>query len=102
MNWFNLIETGRTLIENDLLFNGIERKLLNLLNNNLNGLLVLILLKLQTVDKVTGVTDVSSHMWNDKDYLVTKLENKKTLNEVLFRVLLENFTRLPVHGSIVA
>ena len=29
--WFNLIETGRTLIENDLLFNGIGKKAIELI-----------------------------------------------------------------------
>ena len=33
---------------------------------------------------------------DDKDYLVTKLENKKTLNESSLEFCLGNFTRLPV------
>ena len=49
------------------------------------------------MDKVTEVAGSCSHQyyWDDKDYLVTKLENKKTLNRSSLEFLLEALRDYP-------
>ena len=101
--WFNLIETGRTLIENDLLFNWDRKKAIELIKKQPKWITGSYIIKTPNrMDKVTGVAECVSHMWNDKDYLVTKLENKKTLNESSLEFCWKTLRDYPYMGPFMA
>ena len=69
--WFNLIDTGRTLIENDLLFNWDRQKAIDLIKEQDQWITGAYIIKTPNgMDKVSGVAECISHMWNDREYLI--------------------------------
>jgi len=73
--WFNFIETGRTLIEHDLLLNWDRKKAIEEITKQPKWVTGAYIVKTPNgMDKVTGVAECISHMWKDRDWLVAKLE----------------------------
>ena len=101
--WFNLIETGRTLVENDLLFNWDRKKAIELIRKQPKWITGSYIIKTPNrMDKVTGVAECISHMWNDRDYLVTKLENEKALDNSSLEFCWETLRDYPYMGPFMA
>jgi hypothetical protein len=72
--WFNLIETGRTLIEHDLLLNWDRKKAIEEITKQPKWITGAYIIKTpNSMDKVTGVAECISHMWQDRNYLIDTL-----------------------------
>ena len=69
--WFNLIETGRTLKEHDLLLNWDRKKAIEEITKQPKWVTGAYIVKTPNgMDKVTGVAECISHMWKDRNYLM--------------------------------
>ena len=78
--WFNLIGTGRTLLEHDLLCNWDREKAIKEITKQSKWVTGAYIIKTPNgMDKVTGVSECISHMWNDRKFLVNKIYQKKSL-----------------------
>jgi len=72
--WFNLIETGRTLKEHDLLLNWDRKKAIEEITKQPKWVTGAYIVKTPNgMDKVTGVAECVSHMWKDRNYLMDVL-----------------------------
>jgi len=81
--WFNLINTGRTLIEHDLLLNWDRKKAIEEITKQPKWVTGAYIIKTPNrMDKVTGVAECISHMWKDRnhitDLLAEDLSNKES------------------------
>ena len=73
--WFNWIPTGRTLINNGLLERWDRKKAIEEITKQDKWVTGAYIVKSPNgMDKVTGVAECISHMWERKDYLIEKLE----------------------------
>ena len=73
--WFNLIETGRTLLEHNLLFDWNREKAIQEITKQPKWITGSYIIKTPNrMDKVTGVAECVSHMWRDKDFIIDTLE----------------------------
>ena len=78
--WFNLIGTGRTLLEHDLLCNWDREKAIKEITKQSKWVTGAYIIKTPNgMDKVTGVSECISHMWNDRKFLINKIYQKKSL-----------------------
>jgi len=74
--WFNHIDTGRTLIEHDLLRNWDRKKAIEEITKQPKWITGAYIIKSPNgMDKVTGVAECISHMWDHRHTLLDKIEN---------------------------
>jgi len=74
--WFNHIDTGRTLIEHDLLKNWDRKKAIDEITKQPKWITGAYIIKTPNgMDKVTGVAECISHMWEQRYTLLDKIEN---------------------------
>ena len=74
--WFNHIDTGRTLIEHDLLKNWDRKKAIDEITKQPKWITGAYIIKTPNgMDKVTGVAECISHMWEQRYALLDKIEN---------------------------
>ena len=80
--WFNWIPTGRTLIENDLLKNWNRKKAIEEITKQPKWITGAYIIKTPNgMDKVTGVAECVSHMWQDREYLTKEIVKTKSLED---------------------
>ena len=80
--WFNLIETGRTLKEHDLLLNWDRKKAIEEITKQPKWVTGAYIVKTPNgMDKVTGVAECISNMWTDRNYLMSALLQSVTKEE---------------------
>tara|TARA_R110001592_G_scaffold16091_1_gene68927 strand:+ start:281 stop:1213 length:933 start_codon:yes stop_codon:yes gene_type:complete len=80
--WFNFIPTGRTLLENDLLVNWDGDKAIELIKAQPQWITGSYIIKTPNgMDKVTGVVDCINNIWEEKTWLIKKLEFDKSEGE---------------------
>jgi hypothetical protein len=73
--WFNWIPTGRTLIKHNLLKSWDRQKAIEEITKQDKWVTGAYIVKSPNgMDKVTGVAECISHMWERKDYIIDKLE----------------------------
>ena len=96
--FFNLIETGRTLLANDLHLNWDRQKAIEEVKKQPKWVTGAYIVKTPNrMDKVTGVAECISHIWLDRWNLILTLQNTNTLYEA-WRYLL----KYPYIGPFVA
>ena len=72
--WFNLIETGRTLIENNLLHKWDRRKAITQITKQPKWITGAYIIKTPNgMDKVTGVSECISHIWKARESILDRL-----------------------------
>tara|TARA_S200002703_G_scaffold8754_1_gene8752 strand:+ start:5505 stop:6449 length:945 start_codon:yes stop_codon:yes gene_type:complete len=81
--WFNHIDTGRTLIEHDLLKNWDRKKAIDEITKQPKWITGAYIIKTPNgMDKVTGVAECISHMWEQRYTLLDKIEdNPRSLEQ---------------------
>ena len=80
--WFNFIETGRTLIRHNLHIEWDRKKAIEEITKQDQWITGAYIIKTPNrMDKVTGVSECISHMWNDKEKLVDKILESKSLEK---------------------
>tara|TARA_R110000772_G_scaffold3521_5_gene12496 strand:- start:178 stop:1104 length:927 start_codon:yes stop_codon:yes gene_type:complete len=101
--WFNLIETGRTLIDNDLLVNWDREKAIEEITKQPKWITGSYIIKTPNrMNKVTGVAECVSHMWSDRNYLVDKLEKNIADGECSLQSCWETLRDYPYMGPFMA
>ena len=80
--WFNWIPTGRTLIKHDLLKNWNRKKAIEEITKQPKWITGAYIIKTPNgMDKVTGVAECVSHMWQDREYLAKEIVKTKSLED---------------------
>jgi len=80
--FFNLIETGRTLLDNNLHIEWDRPKAIEEIKKNPKWITGAYIVKSPNrMDKVTGVTECVSHIWDDRENIVKQLESFTTLEK---------------------
>lgn len=80
--FFNLIETGRTLLDNNLHIEWDRSKAIEEIKKNPKWITGAYIVKSPNrMDKVTGVTECVSHLWDDRENIIKQLESFTTLEE---------------------
>ena len=80
--FFNLIETGRTLLDNNLHIEWDRPKAIEEIKKNPKWITGAYIVKSPNrMDKVTGVTECVSHLWDDRKNIIKQLESFTTLEE---------------------
>ena len=80
--FFNLIETGRTLLDNNLHIEWDRPKAIEEIKKNPKWITGAYIVKSPNrMDKVTGVTECVSHIWDDRENIIKQLESFTTLEE---------------------
>tara|TARA_R110001599_G_scaffold16081_1_gene66021 strand:+ start:294 stop:1226 length:933 start_codon:yes stop_codon:yes gene_type:complete len=80
--WFNHIDTGRTLIEHDLLHNWDRTKAIKEITKQPKWITGAYIIKTPNgMDKVTGVSECISHMWQDRKHLIDKVISFNSLED---------------------
>jgi len=80
--WFNFIETGRTLIRHNLHIEWDRKKAIEEITKQDQWITGAYIIKTPNrMDKVTGVSECISHMWNDREKLVDKILESKSLEK---------------------
>jgi len=80
--WFNWIPTGRTLIEHGLLKRWDRKKAIEEITKQPKWITGAYIIKTPNgMDKVTGVAECVSHMWQDREYLVKKIIKTESLED---------------------
>jgi hypothetical protein len=80
--WFNLIETGRTLIENNLLQKWDRRKAITQITKQPKWITGSYIIKTPNgMDKVTGVAECVSHIWKAKESILSRLHERLAKGE---------------------
>ncbi len=80
--WFNLIETGRTLIKENLLFDWDRKKAIREITKQPKWITGAYIIKTPNrMDKVTGVAECVSHMWRDRKHIVSEIKKNRSLEK---------------------
>ena len=80
--WFNWIPTGRTLIEHGLLKRWVRKKAIEEITKQPKWITGAYIIKTPNgMDKVTGVAECISHMWQDREYLAKEIVKTKSLED---------------------
>jgi hypothetical protein len=80
--WFNWIPTGRTLIEHGLLKRWDRKKAIEEITKQPKWITGAYIIKTPNgMDKVTGVAECISHMWQDREYLAKEIVKTKSLKD---------------------
>jgi len=76
--WFNLIETGRTLLEHNLHLEWDRKKAIEEISKQPKWVTGSYIIKTPNrMNKVTGVAECITHMWKDRQYLIDILEKER-------------------------
>ena len=96
--WFNWIPTGRTLIEHGLLKRWDRKKAIEEITKQPKWITGAYIIKTPNgMDKVTGVAECISHMWQDREYLAKEIVKTKSLEDTW--ILLRDY---PYMGPFMA
>lgn len=96
--FFNLIETGRTLLANDLILNWDREKAIEEVRKQPKWVTGAYIVKTPNrMDKVTGVAECISHIWADRKNLVAALRGMNRLQDAWNYLL-----RYPYIGPFVS
>ena len=80
--WFNLIETGRTLIDHDLLRKWNRKKAIYEITKQPKWITGAYIIKTPNgMDKVTGVAECISHIWKARESILSRLHEKLAKGE---------------------
>ena len=80
--WFNWIPTGRTLIEHGLLKRWDRKKAIEEITKQPKWITGAYIIKTPNgMDKVTGVAECISHMWQDREHLAKEIVKTKSLED---------------------
>ena len=80
--WFNLIETGRTLIDHDLLRKWNRKKAICEITKQPKWITGAYIIKTPNgMDKVTGVAECVSHIWKAKESILSRLHENLVKDE---------------------
>ena len=80
--WFNLIETGRTLIDHDLLRKWNRKKAIYEITKQPKWITGAYIIKTPNgMDKVTGVAECVSHIWKAREYILSRLHENLAKGE---------------------
>lgn len=80
--WFNLIETGRTLIDHNLLRKWNRKKAIYEITKQPKWITGAYIIKTPNgMDKVTGVAECVSHIWKAKEVILSKLHENLAKGE---------------------
>ena len=101
--WFNWIPTGRTLIEHDLLTNWNRKKAIEEISKQDKWVTGAYIVKSPNgMDKVTGVAECISHMWERKNYMIEKLEEAAENNSSTLKYCWDLLREYPYMGPFMA
>ena len=80
--WFNLIETGRTLIDHDLLRKWNSKKAIYEITKHPKWITGAYIIKTPNgMDKVTGVAECVSHIWKARESILSRLHENLVKGE---------------------
>ena len=80
--WFNFIETGRTLVRHNLHIEWDRKKAIEEITKQDQWITGAYIIKTPNrMDKVTGVAECISHMWGDREKLVNRILDSKSLEK---------------------
>jgi len=80
--WFNLIETGRTLIDHNLLRKWNRKKAIYEITKQTKWITGAYIIKTPNgMDKVTGVAECVSHIWKAKESILARMHEKLAKGE---------------------
>ena len=101
--WFNLIETGRTLLEHDLLLNWDRKKAIKEITKQPKWVTGAYIIKTPNgMNKVTGVAECISHMWRDRNYIIDALGELWIKKESSLQKTWELILKYPYMGPFMA
>ncbi len=101
--WFNLIETGRTLLEHDLLLNWDRKKAIKEITKQPKWVTGAYIIKTPNgMNKVTGVAECISHMWRDRNYIIDTLSEWQVKKESSLQKTWELILKYPYMGPFMA
>jgi len=101
--WFNWIPTGRTLIKHDLLKNWDRKKAIEEITKQDKWVTGAYIVKSPNgMDKVTGVAECITHMWERKDYMIEKLVKRRDNNESSLEYCWNLLREYPYMGPFMA
>ena len=101
--WFNLIETGKTLIEHDLLLNWDRKKAIEEITKKPKWITGAYIIKSPNrMNKVTGVAECISHMWQDRNYIIDTLGEYWVKKESSLEKTWELILKYPYMGPFMA
>ena len=101
--WFNLIETGRTLLEHDLLLNWDRKKAIKEITKQPKWVTGAYIIKTPNgMNKVTGVAECISHMWRDRNYIIDTLGELWIKKESSLQKTWELILKYPYMGPFMA
>ena len=101
--WFNWIPTGRTLIKHDLLTNWDRKKAIEEISKQDKWVTGAYIVKSPNgMDKVTGVAECISHMWERKNYMIEKLEEAAENNSSTLKYCWDLLREYPYMGPFMA
>jgi hypothetical protein len=101
--WFNWIPTGRTLINNGLLKRWDREKAIEKITKQDKWVTGAYIVKSPNgMDKVTGVAECISHMWERKNYLIDKLEEAIEQDECSLEYCWKLLRDYPYMGPFMA
>ena len=101
--WFNLIETGRTLLEHNLHIEWNRKKAIEEITKQPKWITGSYIIKTPNrMDKVTGVAECITHMWKDKQYLIDILEKERQNYQSSLEKAWKLFRDYPYMGPFMA
>ena len=101
--WFNWIPTGRTLIEHNLLTNWDRKKAIKEITKQDKWVTGAYIVKSPNgMDKVTGVAECITHMWERKNYMLEKLDEAAENNTSTLKYCWNLLREYPYMGPFMA
>ena len=86
--WFNLIQTGETLLKYDLLENWDSEVAYSVIKPQDKWITGAYMIKSPTgLDKIQGINQCINNLWRDKEELIEKFESADNLHDMWFRLL---------------
>ena len=85
--WFNLIQTGETLLKYDLLENWDSEVAYSVIKPQDKWITGAYMIKSPTgLDKIQGINQCINNLWRDKEELIEKFESADNLHDMWFRL----------------
>ena len=85
--WFNLIETGNTLIENNLLEDWDSDRAYEVIKPQSKWITGAYMIKSPTgLDKIKGISQCINNLWKDREELIERFESADNLHDMWFRL----------------
>ena len=101
--WFNLIETGRTLLEHNLHREWNRKKAIEEITKQPKWITGSYIIKTPNrMDKVTGVAECISHIWKDRNYLLDMLEKELEKDTLTLQKMWKWLRDYPYMGPFMA